>query len=189
MRQFVFLVGLFSLLALSPGRSYSLAHDPLDRNTVVSIAQSQVGTTEVGCNNCGLQVAQYLRSVSIYKPAPWCGAFVNWTLEQAGKQMPKGMAWVPKWFTNDRVIYNSKGVNRATPQPGDIGGLYFSNLGRYAHLFIIKRWPPESGGMVLTIEGNTNDGGSRDGNGVWQRRRFKRLVSVVSNWIDEPKLI
>ena len=57
------------------------------------------------------------------------------------------------------------------PQPGDVFLLYYPALKRYAHTgFVLE---VRDNGACVTIEGNTNDGGSRDGWGVFTRtRRF-----------------
>ena len=73
-------------------------------------------------------------------------------------------------------------IQKATPLPGDVMGLYFAHLGRIAHVGIIYRWGEKK---VVTIEGNTNDAGSREGDGVYKKIRLTRQIYAVSNWIDD----
>jgi hypothetical protein len=61
---------------------------------------------------------------------------------------------------------------------GDVGTLYYRNLGRVGHAFIIERW----GDKVVTIEGNGSEAGSRNGNAVVRRIRMKSTIFAVSRW-------
>jgi len=64
---------------------------------------------------------------------------------------------------------------------GEIFGLYFQSKKRVAHVgAVIEDF---GDGWVLTIEGNTDDAGSRDGNGVFTRLRHKSQLYVVARWI------
>ena len=40
----------------------------------------------------------------------------------------------------------------------------------------------EDEAFIYTIEGNTGSGGSRDGDGVYRRKRLKKSVHCVSRW-------
>jgi len=146
------------------------------RQQIVDIARSQIGVREVG-NNAGPRVEHYQRLVGIRKGDAWCMAFTYFCFDSAGVYVVKS-GWVPSWFPKAKLVVR-QGYEIQQPLPGDVGGLYYRRLGRYAHGFIIEKW----GNVVLTIEGNTNAQGARDGNGVWRRRRLKSQIPVVSRWV------
>lgn len=133
------------------------AQSPLD---LTSVAESQLGVTEspIG-SNWGPQVKEYLASTGINFPAPWCAAFVQWCLNKIGQ---KGYgAYVPSW--------DKKSLRVETPKRNDLGLVWFSSMKRYAHIYIVTGRP--SLRSVESIEGNTNNGGSREGIGVFKRIR------------------
>jgi hypothetical protein len=39
-----------------------------------------------------------------------------------------------------------------------------------------------SNGVMITIEGNTNEMGSREGDGVYKKRRYLRTIYKVARW-------
>lgn len=50
-----------------------------------------------------------------------------------------------------------------------------------AHVGFIDAWP--DGDYVITVEGNTNMAGSREGDGVYRKRRPKQSIYQVSRWV------
>jgi hypothetical protein len=65
------------------------------------------------------------------------------------------------------------------PSPASTFGIYFSSLKRVGHTGLIEK---VSGDFAVTIEGNTNDGGSRDGDGVYRRRRILDAL-LAKDWL------
>lgn len=151
------------------------------RNKVKATCEAQIGVRELTGNNDGLQVETYLRSVKLNKGNAWCAAFVSWVYQQCSVINPKS-GWCPNWFPVDKVVYkiSQPPINRETPQTGDMFGIYFSNKNRIAHVGFIYEWSDK---YAVTIEGNTNDAGSREGDGVYKKRRLKRQIYAVSSWI------
>lgn len=128
---------------------------------VIAIAQSQLGVSEQPPgSNKGPEVDKYLASVGINFPAAWCAAFVYWCHQQAG------IAGVPK--TGGVIdMWNKAPYNRVTqPQPGDV--VIFDHGGGKGHTGIVES---VKGDTLTTIEGNTNDDGSREGYEVARRQR------------------
>jgi hypothetical protein len=112
---------------------------------------------------------------------PWCAAFVCWTFKKAGvKAIVSGYS--PNWFTPNYVIWKRGGKNNLTPQPADVGGLFFIDKGRIAHTFFIDEWPPGSS-TAITVEGNTNADGSREGNICARKRRLKTQLYKISRYL------
>lgn len=140
---------------------------------------SQVGTREATGKNDGENVEQYLASTNLDKGYAWCASFVNWCLTSC--HIPtKNSAWSPSWFPDSKVIYNRHTSKTETPRTGDVFGIYFSNKKRIAHMGFIHHWG--KGSYVITVEGNTNDYGSREGDGVYVKRRHKRQIYKVARW-------
>ena len=67
------------------------------------------------------------------------------------------------------------------PQTSDIFGLYFPEKGRIAHVGFIDEWNDP---WVVTVEGNTNVLGSREGDGVYRKRRLVRTVEKVARYVE-----
>lgn len=143
------------------------------RKAVIDTALSQVGVRELSGHNDGKDVEKYLKAVGLGKGFAWCAAFVSWDYK-VNKITAFKTAWAPAWFPPQRVL--KVGIN---PQPGDLGGLWINK--RIGHVFIIYQWGDK---VVKTIEGNTNEAGSREGDGVYVKRRLKKQIYVTSNWID-----
>jgi hypothetical protein len=68
---------------------------------------------------------------------------------------------------------------RFESKPGQVFGLYFESKGRVAHVGLITG---ETKFSYVTIEGNTDDGGSREGDGVYARIRNKRSIYIISDF-------
>ena len=71
--------------------------------------------------------------------------------------------------------------NNLVPTTGDIFGLYFPEKARIAHVGFIDQW---DGTWLITVEGNTNEAGSREGDGVYRKKRLVRTVYKVARYIE-----
>lgn len=148
---------------------------------ILEIARKEIGVQEEPPgSNTGPRVKEYLKAVEINTPAFWCMAFVMWCIRQVigittYNLMRTGHVmtfyrWVkknrPQWIVTD-------------PQPGDIGILKFPN--DHGHTFIVES---VHGDHIDTIEGNSNDEGSRNGQEVAHRtiglgREIKKTFAFV----------
>ena len=63
-------------------------------------------------------------------------------------------------------------------------GIYFNNLGRIAHVGILVETWQETSNTITSVEGNTNDTGAREGDGVYKKYRSKNQIRSTSNWIN-----
>lgn len=158
---------------------HSVACNEQKRECVKITFTSQIGIEEYGSANAGSSVEKYLKSTNLTKGYAWCAAFVNWTLEHCGIKTHKS-AWSPSWFDSMHVVYQN-GIGN--PRPGDVFGIYFSSKNRIAHVGFIYEWK-EGSKYCITVEGNTNEAGSREGDGVFKKRRLKSQIDKVANWID-----
>lgn len=146
---------------------------------------AEIGVREATGRNDGKEVEKYLASTGLGKGYAWCAAFVNWNLVYCGYDTPKSPAWSPSWFAKSNVIYH-RGVimfgNRLyrQPQQSDVFGIYFQNKKRIAHVGFVDIWTAKR--YFVTVEGNTNEAGSREGDGVYRKYRLKSQVYKIARW-------
>ncbi len=157
---------------------YSASQNILRENVEFTYL-SQIGVRQIG-HNTGPQVEAYLATTGLGPGYAWCAAFVAWVLTENDVPNPKS-AWSPSWFPRRNVIYELGGRYNTTPLSGDVFGIYFNNLGRIAHVGFIHRYSDK---ISVTVEGNTNDTGSRTGDGVYLKRRPTRQIYKVSRYIN-----
>lgn len=151
------------------------------RNRVKTTYEKEIGTRELTGKNDGKKVEQYLRNVNLGKGYSWCAAFVSWTYDQCGINNPRS-AWAPAYFNKRNTIYQSgKHLTADLPNTGDVFGIYFPNKKRIAHVGFVDSWGTK---YAITVEGNTNEAGSREGDGVYKKRRLLRQIYAVSRYIN-----
>jgi len=157
--------------------SDSLASPGVEASRVLVIEQARksIGIREKSGRNDGPVVDEILASVNLEgTKAPWCAAFIVWVGDKAfGSTLlnpyPRS-AWSPIFLTKPTWDRQRKG----TPlKPADVFGIWFHSMGRVAHVGFVEK---NEGDWLVTIEGNTNGGGSRDGDGVYRRRRLAANV-------------
>lgn len=145
------------------------------RSKLVTLAESQIGVREKTGNNNGVAVESYLAVTGLGKGNPWCAAFVSWVYFKAGFANPRS-AWCPDLFPKLRLTKEML--------PGNVLGVYFPELKRIAHVgLIIKR----EGDWCISIEGNTNVTGSREGDGVYLKRRHFRTIYRMADWVKNGR--
>lgn len=160
-------------------------HDPLSiRQRVIEIYTSQVGVREKTGKNDGKEVEAYLKTVGLGKGYAWCAAYVKYCLIKGGSERAKAITGAAASVHNTKrfVYFNRRFL--AEPKVGDAFTLYYSKLGRIGHTGFFDGWTDRSMGAYRTKEGNTNGGGSRDGDGVYQRIRQLGGTYSLNNWID-----
>jgi len=151
-----------------------------ERLCLKKVYYSQIGVREKTGHNDGDQVESYLNSAGLGKGYPWCASFVFWTFTQCGDTLDiKYPAWVPSYFPNDKLILVRNEFKLRNPMFGDLIGIWFNSKGRLAH---IGFYDGENKKFYFTVEGNTNIAGSREGDGVYRKRRIKRQVHSISSW-------
>jgi hypothetical protein len=128
-----------------------------------------------------VNVETYLTYVGSNKGSAWCAAFVSWCHGQVGSSQPSS-AWSPSLFPAEALIYSRGVMNKRQAIPGDVFGIYFGNLGRIAHVGFIDG---ERGDEYITVEGNTNQAGSREGDGVYRKIRPKKTIYKISSFVND----
>lgn len=141
------------------------------RLLLVGIAARELGVREQTGQNDGLRVEEYLATVSLRKGQPWCAAFVSWVYKQAGYSKPR-TGWSPALFPSSRLA--------GSALPGDLLAVYFPKLKRIGHVGIIVKMDGE---WCSSIEGNTNGQGSREGDGVYIKRRHAKTIYRIADWV------
>jgi hypothetical protein len=155
------------------------------RDSVLSTFRGEIGVAEEGGENQGPRIAEYLATTGLGPGYAWCAALCSWGFTQHDIENPQS-AWSPDWFPPQRTIYRA-GEGNTHWKPVDVIGLYFHSKGRIAHVGVIDT---VQGNVVITIEGNTNDYSTRDGDRVMRRRRYKRQIHAVSRYVhDQPNTI
>ena len=137
----------------------------------IQVAMSQIGVEEIPKgSNWGQEVKKYLNSVGIDFPASWCMAFVYWCVEQTGiNPLIKTGGVLRQWNEIDPAR------KFKTPQAGDI---FIMDFGKgLGHTGFVEE---VQGNLIKTIEGNTNDTGSREGFEVCRRvREIKKCKGFI----------
>lgn len=145
--------------------------------------KTYLGRREVGTSNKGRDIDQFFNGCSVGPGHAWCACFANYGLISIGGQGPEGSAWSPSWFPDSKVVYRrGQSDARDRLETGWVFGIYFSNLKRVAHVGVIVEDLRD--GYVVTVEGNTNGMGSREGHGVFLKIRHKDEIFVCSDWIN-----
>lgn len=147
----------------------------------LKIAKSQIGVHEEGGNNKGVKVGEYLSSVGLGQGYAWCQSFVYWCFKKASANLatanpvPKTAGVLAHW---NGAIYGKK---VSTPQVGDLFILDFGkglgHIGFVDTVDLVNK-------TFTTIEGNSNDEGSREGYEVAHRTgKLSRKISSVKGFI------
>lgn len=150
----------------------------------VAIAVAEEGEREVGSSNWGPRVKEYLKAANVTVPAAWCAGFVNWSFEQAALELgvTSPLESVPLQAYVQSYVQHGKANNWVVPnadaRAGDLFCLWNASLKRYAHIGIVTGWTMD-GKRLTTIEGNTNDEGSREGYEVAKRTRTPVEQTIV----------
>lgn len=149
---------------------------------LVVVARGELGVSETSRNQ-GPGIKKYWPATSYPEGyanrEPWCAAFVAWCVAQfLGEKAsrPKSAA-VPRWVPDAlklgwKVFGPRDGL--LFPASGDIVVFAFSHIG------IVESF---DGGVIQTIEGNTDDGGSREGLEVARRHR---ALAICRSFIRIP---
>lgn len=174
----VILFIVFLLCASISSRSVGAENSPETRAKILFNLNGQLGVREITPNNSP-EIELYLKTVGVYSPASWCGAYVGYNLFIVGVSNPMS-AWSPNYAKTKDIIWTPK--KRLTkPLPADVFTLYYSNLRRVGHTgFYVGT---DKSGYFITIEGNTNGSGSREGDGVYKKKRDPRKIHAITRYI------
>ena len=139
----------------------------------LEIAKTQLGIQEIPRgSNSGPAVEKYLKSVGLGKGYSWCEAFVYWCYQEASKQLGVPNPLAKTAGVLDQLNKSEKYVVK-TPQKGDLFIMDFGkgqgHIGFVDDTFIDK---------INTVEGNSNDDGSREGYEVCQKPNGRKINTI-----------
>ena len=161
-------------------------------SATVAFAATQIGVREdPPLSNRGREVEAYLASVGVPPGNAWCAAFVYFCVAQAAKAkglanpLPKTGGVLDMWRKALKAGLPCLTTQQAVAAPGLVssGMIFVMDFGEgKGHTGFVKELV---GGRLSTIEGNSNDDGSRDGVGVFALTR-RTLGSVNTGIIGLP---
>ncbi|WP_270933410.1 peptidoglycan-binding protein [Falsiroseomonas oryzae] len=179
------LFGAASLPPIAPGGK--LAEAALD------VARGQLGVSEKPPgSNKGPEVERYLASVGLGGGFAWCAAFVYFCAAEGAKKigaantLPRTGGVLEMWRRAKQVGLPCITAEAARAQPAMVtAGMIF--IMRFSETtghtgFVEAR----DGGRLVTIEGNSNDGGSREGTGVFRLERRTLGMPQLLGFIGLP---
>jgi hypothetical protein len=135
------------------------------RERIVPTAQLFTFVREATRNNDGPWVEAIQRVTGNKRGDPWCASFVAAVLDMAyGGANP-----LPRTASCDVLLRHARQHGKVVtdPEPGDVFLVLRSPMDAIHTGFVTAVYPDAVG----TLEGNTNEGGSRDGWGVFARVR------------------
>lgn len=147
---------------------------PLTTGRVLEVARSQIGVREGrsgGTWNNDTRYADEVPGLEWADGQPWCAVFVAWVAMRAGcpELYPRTASCdvAGAWFKEQRrwSEYPAIGAQVFYGYPHDLN-----------HTGIVVAYDEVT---ISTVEGNTNDDGSREGDGVYRRVRDRRGTNVV----------
>lgn len=159
---------------------------------LADIAAKYIGVKETGNNKAGSskELLAIFKSDSLTINGatdgyPWCAAFVSFCVQKLIANSPAFSTINPPkeasvsrflhvWAKNNNCLIFPRNSEFFSPRKGDIVVFTFSHIGIVESV---------NGKMVTTIEGNTNDAGSREGNIV---ARKVRTNSIIKSYIRLP---
>ncbi len=142
-------------------------------------------------SNRGPKVEAYLKRAGVPPGLAWCCAFVYWCFDEAAKaQAPQPRA-NPMFKTagclahwNNAVRQGARRIDKrdAVANPGLVkpGMVFIMDFGRGAgHTGLVER---VDGGLLTTLEGNTDASKTREGGGVY--RLTRKVGDINKGFID-----
>lgn len=155
----------------------------------VAAAEEAKKVREVPRNsNRGPEVEAYLRSVGVGPGHAWCCAFVYWCLDEAARALGRANPmvrtagclthWQEAPSRGARRIFKRRAVDDpALIEPGMIFIMDYG--GGLGHTGFVER---RAGGLLNTLEGNTDASRSREGGGVY--RLTRKVMDINKGFLD-----
>lgn len=158
--------------------------DGLPSRTLAA-ARGEIGKREQPpYSNRGPDVEKYLKSVGLNGGYAWCAAFVHWCVGRAAEAegianpLPRTGGVLRMWneAPGKGLQRLSAAEARADPSLVTPGSIFVMDYGKgLGHTGFVEK---VADGRLVTIEGNTNDAGSRTGGSVM--RLTKRSMKAVN---------
>lgn len=154
---------------------------------IKEVATEEIGVREIGFTNKGERVQQYQAATSLKGTGwPYCAAFICFVVREAmaryerenGKKLTfKRPTTAAAYGFDEWSREQDSSTKTRRMHSGEAIGIFSLTTVSHCGIAISK---PDTNGFFNTIEGNSNNKGSRDGGGVVRHRRH---VSQVRDWI------
>lgn len=142
--------------------------------TAIDVAKIWLGQKETKGPNRSPFIDRINRAVGVPLGSPWCASFVTFCFTDAGREKPEwasaGSQAIMRWFKKNKRFSTS--AQDILKWKGALFG--WTNADKiHGHIGIVRARFTTDGKIVAigTLEGNTNDGGSRNGDGAYALRR------------------
>jgi hypothetical protein len=161
----------------------------LARVLQIATAEEAKPVREVPKNsNRGPQVDAYLRRAGVAPGLSWCCAFVYWCFDEAAQALRRANPMVKTAGCLDhwrrapehgakRILAAQAVENPDVVKPGMI--FIMDHGGGLGHTGLVEK---VTGGLLTTIEGNTDASRTREGGGVY--RLTRKIVEINTGFID-----
>lgn len=168
---------IFILLFISLQIQAQIQTSPL-RDKLVTCADKYIGIREKTGHNDGPAVEAILRNLGLGKGYAWCAALQAQIFDDAGLKNPHS-AYCPDWFRTNVVYRRDKpSPIPFTAKKGQNAGFFIQSKGRVGHIGMIYA---ESKWNYLLKEGNTNEAGSDEGEGAYNKIRNKKSIFIIAD--------
>ena len=145
-----------------------------ERALEIALAEAKRGVREHG-HNAGADVERYLAAVNLPPGSSWCASFVVWAFQQAGADLGVLVQCVPPTGGVLKLWERAPSWARV-PRPVP-GAVFIVDHGKgLGHTGFVSEVIDDH--IIRTCEGNTNPGGSREGDGVYVRTRRVDEINV-----------
>lgn len=143
----------------------------------IALCDADHKVREMGGNNQGPRISEYLQGIDppINVAAPWCAAAVQYWFDLAGRMLgidnPLDQVRLEAYVQS---YYDSlRDAELPGPELARHGDLALFNFGgsRWDHIGMVVQPPYTRGATFWCVEGNTNEAGSREGDGVLVKPR------------------
>jgi hypothetical protein len=156
---------------------------------LLRVAGAEVGVRESGGPNRGPRVDEYIRNVGLDPTRgsfSWCAAFVYYCFTRTAVTLgvnnpcPKSAGVLMLWAKAPAWSKIRAGDVASRPDVVEPGSIFIvDHSGGKGHTGLVEKI---GAGSVHTIEGNTDDSGGREGDGVY--RRIRSFSEINTGFID-----
>jgi hypothetical protein len=141
---------------------------------VIRVAKAEAGYHEGYANGHWNNIEKYAPQVPGLEWAQgqaWCATFVSWCAMKAG-----AADLFPRTASCDVAGAFYRNAGRWSDYPAIGAQVFYGSISDLNHTGIVYAYDDT---YVYTIEGNTNDNGSREGDGVYLKKRARRDSNLV----------
>lgn len=135
---------------------------------VVALLSQQTYVRETDGPNDSPEIREYQRVTGNAPPDSWCASFIAWGMHYvlgARYSLPLTASCQAL-----RMAAAARRILKLHPSYGAIGLVIDTQADHAHHCFLVTN-DPEADGSFTTVEGNSNDNGSSNGDGVYLHHR------------------